>query len=154
MFQRITRKVIEFDFPLTSKLEYGHDGNTEVATLIKLTSPTSKNMTHCAILKQAFFRSVADLKNDNTDLNEATDSEDIDGASLIQIMYMSKGVEMASVLVTARELFTSGVATVDGTVKLTKPLIDSMSQDDLEGMLGEYLANFTLSSVLSKMKSK
>ena len=41
---------------------------------------------------------------------------------------------------------------IDGEVKVTKPILDEMSNDDLEGMLGEYLANFILRSVLSKKK--
>ena len=145
----------EFDFPLNTKIEYSLEGNTEEATLIKLTSPTSKNMSHCAILKQAFFRAINDLSGDGVDLDDLDDSssgDEMDSSSIIQIMYMSKSVEMNKILITARELFSSGIARVDGVVNLTKPLIDLMSQDDMEGMLGEYLANFTLSSVLSKMK--
>ena len=70
----------------------------------------------------------------------------------MSLITMSTGVELGSVLLTARELFTSGLAMVEGEVKLTKPIMDEMSQDDLEAMTGEYLANFTLASALQKMK--
>ena len=59
---------------------------------------------------------------------------------------------MAKILLSAVELFKSGVAYIEGEAKVTRPVLDEMSNDDLEGMLGEYLANFILRSVLNKKK--
>lgn len=143
----------QFDFPLTSPFEYAHKGSQQEAAFIRLTAPTSRNSRECAALKQAFWRS-ADRPEGGKD--DGKDVEiDIKGPDVIVMLAMSRDVELADVLDVARHLFTKGkVAVVDGETPLTKPLIDDMSQEDVEAMLGEYLVNFTLASSLAQIKAK
>jgi len=70
---------------------------------------------------------------------------------VISMLYMSD-VDMNGVLLSAIELFNSGVALVDGEQRFTKPIIDTLSPDDLELMTGTYLVNFILASALAKAK--
>lgn len=142
----------EITFELTTPIQYAKKGELEAGTFINLKAPTSKNMTECAFLKQAFFRAIGSIPKQDREKAEVPDDGDIDGEAIMSLITMSTGVELGSVLLTARELFTSGLAMVEGEVKLTKPIMDEMSQDDLEAMTGEYLANFTLASALQKMK--
>ena len=143
----------EFDFPLTKKIPYAKDGEQVKGSFIKLTPPSSKQLTQCAFLKQSFIRAVTEqARNNPVAEKEADDGVRIKGQDIIYLLYGSESVDMAKILLSAIELFKSGVATVEGEVKLTKPLLEEMSNDDLEGMLGEYLANFILRSVLSKKK--
>ena len=141
----------EIMYPLEQPLTYAKAGVQVEGSFIALTAPTSKNMTECAFLKQAFFRSLPKTRPE--DREEVSEAPEITGAGVITLITMSKDVDLSGVLLTAKELFTSGVALVDGEVKLTKPLLDSMSQDDLEAMTGEYMANFILASALRKLKT-
>lgn len=140
----------EITYPLEQTLPYAKAGVLTEGTFVTLSAPTSKNMTECAFLKQAFFRALPKVTPD--DVSDDSGSDEVTGAGVMAIITMSKDVDLAGVLITARELFTSGVALVDGEVKLTKPLLDAMSQDDLEAMTGEYMANFILASALQKLK--
>jgi hypothetical protein len=140
----------EFSYELESPFNYANKGNQETASFITLSAPTSKNMKECAELKQAFFRSLP--KNQMDIENEQDDGKEIDGAGVMLLIAMSMDVELAVVLCIAREVFTSGVAMVDGEVKLTKTLFDDMSLDDKEAMTGEYMARFILASALRKLK--
>lgn len=144
----------EHEYHLLSKFKYADGGNQHEALLIKLLPPTSRNSRECAALKQAFFRAVD--RGDAAAGGESGDSDlgDISGQDVIMTMAMSKNVDLPDVMDVAIKLFTSGVALVDGETKLTKHLVGDMSQDDLEGMLGEYLVNFTLASSLAQMKEK
>lgn len=146
-------KKTEITYELETPVEYARKGEMEKGKFIVLKAPTSKNMAECAFLKQAFFRAIGTIpKQDRGDVD--VDGEtDIDGEAVMSIITMSTGVELSAVLLTARELFTSGLALVDGEEKLTKPIMDKMLQDDLESMTGEYLANFILASALRKMKN-
>ena len=57
---------------------------------------------------------------------------------------MSTVVDYGKLLDTMADLFVTGVAKVDGDVKITKHMLDSISQEDFENIAGEYYANFTL----------
>jgi hypothetical protein len=139
----------EVIYELTGPFDYAHKGEQHTASFITLAAPTSRNMKECAQLKQAFFRALP--KERPTDTPEKEQDETIDGDAIMILIAMSHDVELASVLCTARELFSSGVGLVDGEEKLTKLLLDKVSQDDLEVMTGKYLANFILASALQKM---
>lgn len=144
----------EIIYTLEQPLPYAKAGVMIEGSFIALMAPTSKNMSECAFLKQAFFRALPKTTAAEQAANAGeADESDITGAGIITIITMSKDVDLAGVLITAKELFTSGVAMVDGEVKLTKPLLDAMSQDDLEAMTGEYMANFILASALRKLKT-
>jgi len=143
----------EIDFPLTTKIKYAKEGEEVKGTFIKLIPPSSKQLVQCALLKQSFIRAVTEQAKNNPDAGDSNESDSkISGQDIIYLLYGSESVDMGKILLSARELFNSGVAMVEGVVNLTKPLLDEMSNDDLEGMLGEYLANFILKSVLSKKK--
>jgi len=141
----------EITVTLTQPIEYAKGGELEAGTFVTLAAPTSRNMTECATLKQAFFRALP-----KTGEVEAEDSGQgdavINGEAIMTLITMSKDVELGSVLLTAKELLTSGVALVEGEEKLTKPLFDKLSQDDMELLVGEYLANFILASALQRLK--
>jgi len=141
----------EVTYELNEPFEYASKGEQCAASFITLTAPTSRNMKECAELKQAFFRSLPKEQVGGAEEDAGNDDE-IDGDGIMLLIAMSQEVELASVLGIARELFSSGIAQVDGEEKLTKPLVDKMDQDDLEAMTGRYLANFILASALRRMK--
>lgn len=147
------REKKEIDFPLNKKIPYAKDGEQVKGSFVKMFPPSSKQLTQCAFLKQSFIRAVTEQARNNPNAEkESGDEARIKGQDIIYLLYGSESVDMAKILLSAIELFKSGVAMIEGEVKMTKPLLDEMSNDDLEGMLGEYLANFILRSVLSKKK--
>ncbi len=138
-------------FELTEPFEYASGGDMVSANFIELTPPTSRNMTECSALKQAFYRAIPEGGRDDDDKPEKEDTDDITGSEVISMILRSKDVDLITVLLHAKELFKS-VGLVDGEVKFGKPLIDLMDPDDFENMVGEYLVNFILASTLRKMK--
>jgi hypothetical protein len=138
----------EITYKLQNTIQYARAGEMQNGEFIQLSAPTSKNIVECAFLKQAFYRA---LPKDVEEEPDAKPSE-INGEGVMTLLMMSNDVELSKILLSARDLFTSGVAMLDGEQKLTKPLIDLMAQEDLEAMTGEYLANFLLASVLQKQK--
>lgn len=141
-------EVTTFDYNLKMGFEYHHKGQLTTAKFITLRAPTSRNSDECGALKQAFYRSVPkDVDPDDKAKAKAEDRV-IEGSDIVMALAASSEVEFSDVLRTAKKLFTSGVAMVEGETKMTMPMLDEMSQDDLEGMLGEYLVNFTLASSL------
>ena len=140
----------DFQFELTTPVKY-HSGGEEVeGNFITLYAPSKKQMKNNIALKEAFFKAVSKQEESTTTTKEKiSEQEKLSGLDLIDMMYIS-GVPMHSVLLSATELFKSGVAKIDGSVSLTQPILDGISQDDLEAMTGDYMVNFTLASFLSR----
>jgi hypothetical protein len=147
--------ITEFTFPLTKPVPYAFQGDQLKAGEIKLFAPSSIHSRQCAALKQAFFRSLPkNIDADSVEVDEAK-STDIGGKEIIIMLAMSNDVDLASTFEIARDLFSTGdVAMLDGQAPMKKIHTQKMSQLDWERMIGEYLANFILASVLIEMNEQ
>jgi len=139
----------EFQFELSKPLKY-HSGGEEIeGNFITLYAPSKKQMKNNVALKEAFFKAVSSQEGDASTENKASEKVELNGLDVIDMMYIT-GVPMHTVLLSATELFKSGVAKIDGSVGLTQPILDDIDQDDLEAMTGEYMVNFTIASFLKR----
>jgi len=143
-----------YRFILDKPFKYGtKSGDQDSASWIELRPPTTRNSRECSALKQAFFRAANESESEEGGPTEIDgDARGPQGEGIIAVMAMSTEVDLPEIMEVARKLFSSGVAQVDGETKLTTRLIESMSQDDFERMLGEYLVNFTLASALARTR--
>jgi len=140
------KEVTEITYELKSPFEYAFKGDNRDAAFITLTAPTMKQHSQAADLKQSIIRIVREAVKDSGD-DESEDSkedEQITSSMIIATIYGSACVEANVVWAQARALLKENVALVDGEQKLTTPLMEKMSPDDFENMVGEYIANFTL----------
>lgn len=143
----------EFQYILKQPFTYAHKGDNVEAKFIALTAPTSKTTHECAALKQSFFRAMSEREG----TSETTDDTDIEieGADVMSLIAMSKDVDLPEVLDIGKRLFQMpGIALVDGETKFGNAILDRMSLDDFEDMLGEYMVNFILASSLKRLKEK
>jgi hypothetical protein len=143
----------EFRYTLTTSFQYAYEGEALDATYLMVSAPKSKHSKPCAQLKQGFLRALADAEGGGDDAKAAGPPE-LTGELVIMMLGMSKNVELADMLEVGRTLFTSGLVMVDGVTKLSKSLADEMTQEDWEALLGDFMANFTVRSVLSMMTTK
>lgn len=137
-------------FTLYTPLNYhSRSGDQEQAGWIELHAPSTRNSDECAALRQAFMRTIGEKADEDAEEVEVEGTpEGPDPLHIINAMAMSTSVDLPAVMKVAKKLFSSGVALVEGEVKLTNKLIESMTMEDFERMLGEYLVNFTLASTL------
>lgn len=148
----------EFNFELTKPIKY-HAGGEEVeGAFITLTAPAYKQMDKCVPLKQAFYRAAAAIADDSeetvSETNASPDDSVMTPEGLLSLFYQSNE-DMVKIILYGVELFKSpGIAKMEGSVNITHKMIEEMSQDDLERMLGQYMVNFILASALSKAGSK
>lgn len=149
--------VTEFDFPLTTPVPYSHEGEQVKAQYVRLHAPTSRHVRPCAVLEQAFMRAIQDSVTDEivsaADKGEEATTEKpaaLKGSGVISAIAMSGSTDLATVLETARDLFTDKkepVALLDGETRLTRFTADKISHIDLRNMVGQYMATFLLASV-------
>ena len=145
--------ITEFKFILTKRFTYAFKGDNAEAEFVTLYAPTSKTTRECAALKQAFFRAMGDREGKQT--GEADEDAEIEGQDILSLLAMSTAVDLPEIMDVAKKLFMlPGIALLDGETKFGQQVMDRMSMDDFENMLGEYMVNFTLASSLKRLKEK
>lgn len=147
-----TQLKTEYDYELLKKFTYSVKGEQQEAEFVRLIAPSSRHSKECAALKQAFFRAIN--RSDAEAGAEDVQDVEITGQDVITMIAMAKDVDLPDVMEVAKTLFLNGIAVIDGETRLTKPMLENIAQEDLECMLGEYMANFTLASYLARMKEK
>jgi hypothetical protein len=147
----------EFQYVLKQPFSYASHGEQVDAKFIAFTAPTSKTSRECAALKQSFFRAMSERNEaGGQTVSTATEVEtEIESADVIALLAMSKDVDLPEVMDIAKRLFQMpGIALVDGETKFGTSLVDKVSIDDFEDMIGEYMVNFILASSLKRLKDK
>jgi hypothetical protein len=149
-------------YVLQGSLKYAsRDGEMTDAQFIEMNAPTGRHARQVASLRQAIVHSIVEEQRNVTEVNTPEDvaaaqapevDEDdaeiqiVDGIEIINIMARSS-VDLGAVYKVARELFVlKGVVKVDGDVQMTQTLLDNMTAQDFETLVGSYIANFTLPS--------
>ena len=124
-----------------------NSGEEVEAQFVTLLEPSVKQLAPCAVLKQAFMRVIS---QETGGAEESASDKEVDEIPMenriINALYASD-TDMAVILASAKELFRE-VGLIDGEKKLTVPMLDVMSLDDIEMMTGKYMSNFILASVL------
>ena len=143
----------EHEVILTSKVAYHHGGEKKQAVSVLLLAPSYKQIKETVKIKQFFFQAIASMQDAKKELEQDDSPEmEMDGEAVVSMMFMSD-VDMNKVFDEAKKLLTSGVAKIDGVETLNDSMIESLSVDDFEKIVGEYLINFIIASALMKMKS-
>lgn len=141
----------EFQFELSKPLSYAHKGEQKETEFITLYEPSYENMENCVWLKQAFLKAATAIADSQTaDESSEASASDLTGDNIIAMFYQSDE-DMFKVILHGVELLKmKGIALLGGQEKLTTPLISKISNIDIENMIGDYMVNFILASVLDK----
>lgn len=138
----------EAQYELKQSFQYAAKGDTVDASFVTLMAPNYKQMQHMVPIKQAFTAAIKEIAADVAEPETADQTESTLAASeAIALMYQWTG-DLTKVILHAEQLFKSGVALVDGETKMTTPLMEKMAVEDIEGLLGCYIANFIAPSLM------
>lgn len=137
------------NFELSKPIPYSYEGQELQGTFITLYQPTRKNMDECIFLKQAFFDAAMSVNDEDGDSTQDKPKEDeqIKGEDIIALFYRQK-IDMKKVVANGISILRSGAAKIEGVKDLTAPMIDHLSCRDLENIIGAYVGNFIVSSLM------
>lgn len=154
----------EFTFELSSPLKYQCATGEDETTTILLKAPAFKNEKTVSKLRQkcgrAFLSARKQFGNDQNSeeikeaveqrkalqANKDPDSADqMDPAELIMFLQISED-DFYTIQEAFYGLLLNGIGFIPENIKLTQSLINKISLDDKERMLGEYFVNFILPS--------
>jgi len=141
---------LEIKVDLTTTIPYANKGKTEDGSFILLKAPTTKNMSECSLLKKLFMQSAMSAQKENSNVEKESPGEEAEttASDVMQMIFaFGDAKNITSAMIAAKKLFKD-VGQIEGEIDLTFPLIDQISIDDFENMLGEYFVNFTAASML------
>ncbi len=141
----------KIEFNLASPIEYHDDqGGHANGQLLVLSAPSMNNDTERLKLSQAFFQAVTD--GERPDQEDSKDSDmEIPGAAVLAILFGAKSDVKVVVDTFKTLLLAPGICMVENKVPMTEVLYNSMDPEDRDDLMGEYIANFILSSRLKKL---
>ena len=136
-----------FEYTLSDPVKFHKGGSTEETTLLVFQAPSAKNRRKVSRLKQGFMQAVSSIKAEGTDAKKEGKAEDIKPQEILSVLQMSD-IDYESYVETFFSLVTDGICKVDGSeVSLTGQMLDEVSCDDLDKIMGEYLVNFIIGSL-------
>lgn len=148
----------EIVVPITKPIDFHKDGAVEQSYEITLKAPSNRIGRQCNQLKQGFMRAIKGLADASgaveTGVPAEKEEKEMQPDEVVQVLQMSEKVDYADYVDIFKSLITNGIAFVGGDVKVNIPMFDSLTPDDTDKLLGEYLTNFLLISQLRKLKGK
>ena len=139
---------------LESSVPY-HAGGEEVhAKSVTLYPPKGKHRKRTQGIKQGFFRAIEYHRKSG---DEAADDgkkveKEISGEEVYAMIMMSDA-DLDRFEDDFRKLLTTeGICKVDGEVDLTTTILDELSDNDYDKIVGAYLGNFIVSYLMKSLK--
>ena len=151
------------DYRLSQPVPYADQGETVEGEVLVCTAPKGKNRKDVTKLKQMFFRSLPDQDSASIEkaqaakeLKEEEASEEdisINGNEILFIVMQSAKVEYDDFIELGRKVLSSGCCSIDGVKEVNSTIIDRLSVEELENVVGEYVAFFIVSSAMKSMQN-
>jgi len=146
----------EFEFILQEDLQYADGtGGFAKAKKMLLRAPSTKQKKYSIKLRQGFMQAVKSnvdtfSKSKNT-AKTSSSHEEMKGEEILGLMLMSD-VDMVGFCDTFKDLLIDGCCLVDGKIVLTLSLYEGLSDEETSRLMGEYIANFLIPSLMKQQK--
>jgi len=151
----------EFDFILQDDLIYAHDGKAGIkAKRLLLRAPTTRLLSLSSKLSSTVMSSLIkareNYKEDTSKKDVESQDDIIDGASIYMLISGSLAPEqMAEFVEVFQDLILSdNICLIDGKEALTLDLFNALDSRETLRLLGDYIANFLLPSIMLQSKKK
>ena len=134
-------------YELKHPFEYANKGEQVEAQFIELSPPSFKHLQHHLPIKQAFTRAALAAAENGEEVEQQSNNETggLKSGEALLLLTMSDE-PLNDVFDNAVKLFKT-LARVDGVELLTDGMLQKMSADDFENLVGEYIANFIAPSL-------
>ena len=149
----------EFEFELSNKIKYQSPRGEEESNILLLKPPLPKHERTVTKLQQKFARVVAESARKNREYesrNQSTKEKDQNvpasedkkspAPSEVIIVLQQSDIDFYDFKEDFYGMISNGLCFIGDNVKATKDLLNKMSFDDKDKLLGEYFVNFMMPS--------
>ncbi len=144
------------EFNLSNPIKGAHvGGDVRDVSLLVLSAPPAYCKEHPIKMRQMFSSCMMSLAKDRPEQENKTEQEaELDGDAVIQMLYMAEADMVKFHEIFEKLLCIKGVCKMDNEADLTKEFYKKIGIDDLDKLLGDYLANFMVPSWMPKDTKK
>lgn len=140
-----------FDFILDEPVEYAVKGETTTGNKITCYAPKPSQRTKAMKLKQTFFQAIPKNRPTNVEADKkSAEDQDITGNEVLFIVAQSEA-DYPAFIELGRSLICDKNAKIDDVEYITTAIIDKLEVETLEALVGDYVANFIVSSALKSL---
>ena len=140
-----------FEFELEEPIEYGVGGNVATGSKVVMYAPKAKQRKKTGQLKQMFFRALPTDGDADADVKEGAESE-ITG-DMILFLIAQSAEDYTDFIEVGKSLICDGNAKIDDLEKFNAAHAEMLSIDDLDRMVGGYVAHFIVRSALNSIRN-
>jgi hypothetical protein len=151
------------EYRLTQPIEYSDQGEMVPGEVLVLTAPKGNQRKEITKLKQTFFRAISsgneslseeqiEVAKDKRSESESEEIE-INSDEVLFIVMQSSSVDYADFIEIGRKVILGGICKIDGVKTVNAVIVDRLSVEDLENLIGSYVAFFIVSSAMKSMQS-
>lgn len=150
------------EYKLSQPVEYADQGEQVEGEVLVCTAPKGKHRKDVTKLKQMFFRSmpgIEEISDSQKEAAEARKSEtegddfDINGEEVLFVIMQSTRVEYDEFIELGRKLIANGLCKVDGVKEANSVILDRLPVEELEKLIGEYVAFFIMKSAMKSIQN-
>lgn len=152
----------EFDFVLKDPIQFDNQGKIETGNALVLKAPSNAQRRWTTQIKAAFMGAVAEQQRNapadmisNAKAQAQASGKDANasmtGGEIMAVIYSSSG-DIEKVESAFKSLILSqGICMIEGKQALTNILFDKISDRDMDRLMGDYLANFFIGSLIGQI---
>ena len=151
------RKKDEVEYELKKSISHPKQGDAVAINKIFLHCPSASNRFYTTKLKQAFMRAIQSMDKGRSDAPQQAPTDaglnEIDGIQVAALLMMSM-VDLNDCYDDLKEILIHGGAFLEPGKPLGLMHFEQLCDDDLELILGEYIANFLIPSWMMQAMKK
>jgi hypothetical protein len=141
----------EIEFKLVKPILHHKGGESIECKVLILHAPSAANRKYTTRLKQAFMRAINSMNQGKG--NEAPSNQDavdeakkeLTGVNVCGLLLMSD-IDLNECYENLKEILLNGTAFIDKEKIMSKMHFEQLCDEDIELILGEYIANFLIPS--------
>lgn len=149
-------KKIEFEFNLSVPIKHHKGGESVDCSKLILRAPSANDRRQTTRLKQLFMRAIQSTQKNFADqqpIKQKKEQTKLDGVSVTGLLLMSD-IDLMECYDQLKIILLNNCAFIENEKPITEFHFNQLADDDLELLLGEYIANFLIPSWMEKMMNQ
>jgi hypothetical protein len=148
-------KKTEFKFILNSPITHHKAGDTAECTSLRLVAPSYKNRQYTAQLTQTFMRAMKGMEGSGQKNKKEQDTKDdpFTRENIIAMLLMSD-IDICTAYDNLKNVLLHEGCFLENDKQMTKTHFEQLVDEDLQLLLGDYIANFLIPSWMIEMMQK
>jgi len=141
--------ITDFTYKLINPVKFANNGKQDEIDYLVLSSPSANQLQHSRQLKQFIMRGIIEVSSKQSTDNNDDEKKGKINSEIVLLMIYGSSIDVNEYFNSFKRLLKTGIAKINGTdIELIPDLYDKLCGDDIDNILGEYVENFLIPSIM------